>query len=152
THRIFGTDPASFAPTHAGFLQLVHDDDRAAVDGAFVQSLGLTTPQQIEHRIVRADGSICHLEERWRVFRDEAGVPRRSLGPGQDHSERKLPEQPLRRSQALVDMAGRMAKLGAWSIALPALTAHWSDEAAALHGEAPGFHPTMPPALAYFGD
>ncbi|HSJ42728.1 MAG TPA: PAS domain-containing protein, partial [Xanthobacteraceae bacterium] len=56
THRIFETTPGHFHPTHANFLRLVHPEDRAAVDEAFVRSGDQCSSGAIEHRLLMSDG------------------------------------------------------------------------------------------------
>ncbi|MDX2263251.1 MAG: PAS domain S-box protein [Gemmatimonadales bacterium] len=96
SYRIFGQDPAHFQPTHSRFLELVHPEDREAVDRAFRESLDLAAPQRIEHRVVMPDGSIKFVEERWQVVRDEQGQPHRVIGTCQDTTDRKQAEELLR--------------------------------------------------------
>ena len=93
THRIFETDPATFPPTHAAFLERVHPDDRVAVDQAFRQSFGARKIQVIEHRLLMPDGRIKYIDERWRVMRDENDRPVRATGTCQDITVRKQAEQ-----------------------------------------------------------
>lgn len=93
THRIFGTDPASFAPTHAAFLEKVHPADRAIVDEAFRQSFASRKAGVVEHRLLMPDGRIKFIEERWQVARDEADQPLRATGTCQDITVRKQAEQ-----------------------------------------------------------
>jgi PAS domain S-box-containing protein len=95
THRIFGTLPAEFAPTHREFLARVHPDDRAAVQAAFSTSLEAGAEYAIEHRIVLADGAVKTVEERWRASVDGEGRATRVLGTCQDVSERKAAAQVL---------------------------------------------------------
>lgn len=101
THRIFGTDPDVFAPTHAGFLSLVHPEDRAAVDEAFVRSLETSAPQEIEHRVVVDGAHSTHVKERWQVFLDDQGRAVRAVGTCQDISAQKAAEADRLRNQRL---------------------------------------------------
>ncbi|MCE9532183.1 MAG: PAS domain S-box protein [Planctomycetes bacterium] len=96
TYRIFEQAQDKFRPTHPRFLQLVHPEDRGAVDRAFQDSLQLHTPQTIEHRIVMPDGRIKFVEENWQVSLDQQGKPVRVTGTCQDITERKLAEEALR--------------------------------------------------------
>ena len=88
THRIFETSPGAFRPTHAAFLELVHPDDRAAVDAAFVRSLGQPGAQSIEHRLLMPDGRIKFVEERSQTFSDDQSRSVRATGACQDVTER----------------------------------------------------------------
>jgi len=71
-------------------------------------------------------------------------------------TEKKLREQTLAhqraadqlsRSEALLRVAGRMARLGGWTVEVPALTVHWSDEVCAIHEVPPGTVPTLEQAI-----
>ena len=97
THRIFETGDA-FQPTHRHFLELVHPDDRSAVDAAFKRSIGDTGACAMEHRILLPDGRVKYVQERWRTFSDAAGQPLRAVGTSQDITERKASEAALRDS------------------------------------------------------
>ena len=99
THRIFETDPSRFHPTRPDFVKLVHPDDRAKVDAAFEASLEKNTASTMEYRTVLADGRVKVLEERWKVFHDERGMPVRLVGTCQDITERKQVEEELRRAK-----------------------------------------------------
>lgn len=101
SHVIFGTDPTTFTPNHPGFLDLVHPDDRTAVDMAFVASVSAPGEHVIEHRIVRPDGRERQVEERWRVYFDADGKPSRAVGTCQDITERRRLEQQMFRAQRL---------------------------------------------------
>lgn len=101
THRIFGTDPTTFKPTHELFLELVHPADRAAVGETFSASLSDTQPRSIEHRIRLSDGRVKVVEERWNVVAGDTGKPLLAVGTCQDITERKRLEQQYLRAQRL---------------------------------------------------
>lgn len=112
TFRIFGVDPAQYAPTHESFLSFVHPDDRAMVDEAFRKSFATRDICTIEHRVVAGDGSVKIVEERWQTFVDETGQPSRAAGTCQDLTERRrLETQHLRaqRLESLGTLAGGIA-------------------------------------------
>ena len=90
THRIFETSPATFHPTHQGFLDLVHPDDRAAVDAAFVRSIRELGTRGIEHRVLMPDGRIKFVEERWLIVFGEDARPARAIGTCRDITDWKL--------------------------------------------------------------
>jgi PAS domain S-box-containing protein len=265
TYRIFGVDPASFNPTYQSFLDLVHPDDRAAMDEAFQKSLKQRRFQVAEHRVTGGDGRIKFVEERWRVIFDEKRRPLRAVGTCQDITERKLAQEerdrlfnlsldllcvagfdgwlqqvspawtrclgwtaqeltgrpmldfvhpddraltlnvrekihlglpargfenryrgkdgayrwlawnvhPLpetkqvfavgrditelkqaeeasRRSQALLAMATRVSRLGAWQVELPGRQLTWSEELGAIHETPPGFTPTFAEVIRFY--
>ncbi len=88
-YRIFGLLPQSFAASYEAFLACVHPDDRAAVDAAYSRSVQeRRDTYEIEHRVVRPDGTIRHVLERCQHLRDAAGVTIASHGMVQDITER----------------------------------------------------------------
>ena len=102
THHIFETDPDTFKPTHQGFLEFVHPDDRAPVHDAFKRSWGKHDPFSIEHRIVLARGNVKVVEERWATICDSSGKPARAVGTCQDITVRKLGETALGKAMRMM--------------------------------------------------
>lgn len=97
-YRMFGLGPQEFDATYETFLDIVHPDDRAAVDAAYAGSLrqGCET-YEIEHRIVRPkSGEVRVVYEKCRHIRDGSGRIVRSVGMVQDITERKRVERALR--------------------------------------------------------
>jgi len=84
-----------FTPSYDAFLALVHPDDRAAVDHAYLSSVENKTPYEIEHRLLMPDGRIKWVTEIGRTEYGADGTPVRSIGTVQDISERKQAEKAL---------------------------------------------------------
>jgi PAS domain S-box-containing protein len=61
-YEIAGQNPATFRPTVASWLELVHPDDRERVRVIAESESRTRASPSVEHRIVRPDGSICHVE------------------------------------------------------------------------------------------
>jgi len=108
THRVCGTDPGQFEPSIDGFLSLVHPLDRNSLLHGFQASLEEGTPYDLEHRIVRPDGSVRWVREQAEVIRDAAGTPVRMVGTIQDVTERLQLERQLVQSQKM-EAVGRLA-------------------------------------------
>lgn len=91
TYRIFGLVPRDFTATYKAFLDLVHPEDRAAVDGAYTASLREErSGYQMEHRIFKKDtGEIRYVQERCVHERDSEGRILRSVGMVFDITEEK---------------------------------------------------------------
>ncbi len=102
TYRIFGRPPQGLDTGIPGFLSYVHPEDRGQVESAVDTALRSGAGYLIEHRIVRPDGGVCHVQERGKVELDASGTPRRLLGTVQDITERKLAEDRVRESEARV--------------------------------------------------
>lgn len=95
THRIFETSPEHYTPTHQGFLECIHPEDRDAVDKAFLRSLEQPGSFENDYRILMPDGRIKYVEERWRTYFDELNKATRASGTCQDITARKLTENAL---------------------------------------------------------
>jgi len=150
THRIFETDPATFQPTHARFLELVHPDDRAAVEAAFVAPMVARELSSIEHRVILAGGRTKIVEERWQTLLDERGQPVRALGTCHDITDRKQADEALRRSRDLLRIASNAARLGGWMLELPAWKFSLSEELLAIHDLPESAEPTQEELVALY--
>ena len=150
TFRIFEVDPNEFSPTHELFLALIHPDDRAAVDNAFRVSLGLSDVCTIEHRIVTPRGKLKFVVERWHTAVDSDGKPVHAVGTCQDCTELKLAQLKAEEATNLLRVAGRTARLGGWVSDLEKGQLQWSSVTAEIHGELPGFSPSLEGGLRYF--
>lgn len=91
-YRIFGLKPQEFKATYEAFLEVVHPEDRPAVDAAYTGSLREGKDDyEIEHRIIRkSTGEIRYLHEKCEHIRDHSGKIIRSVGMTHDITEQKL--------------------------------------------------------------
>src|SRR5262252_448760 len=108
THRIFGVPPGQFEGTSEGFFELVHADDRDAVRAAGAESIERDRSFDIEHRIVRPDGTVRWVQECGSLLRDAKGNALRMIGTVQDVTERRQLEDQLRQAQKM-EAIGRLA-------------------------------------------
>lgn len=84
--------------TFQDFYDRIHPDDRDAVAEATLGALRSGSGYEIDHRIVRPDGSVRWINHRGRVYRDDAGALVRLAGTWQDITERRETEDALRES------------------------------------------------------
>ncbi|MEG4071752.1 PAS domain S-box protein [Microcoleus sp. Pol14C2] len=79
----------------------VHPDDRVTVAQAVNAYLeGLTEIYEVEHRMVRKDGSTCWILARGSAIRSASGKAFRLTGTDTDITDRKLTEEKLQNSEA----------------------------------------------------
>ena len=94
--RIFGREPGGGAVDYAVYLSCLHPDDRhalaAAIDGAIAGQ-----PFELEHRIVRPDGSVRRVLGSGGRLSGGDGRPDRLVGTAQDVTERREADDARRR-------------------------------------------------------
>ncbi|MEI7938735.1 MAG: PAS domain-containing protein [Verrucomicrobiota bacterium] len=113
--RIYGLNPAGPSPDYQVMLRHhIHPDDAAQLDETFRQCLQDRAVFELEHRIVRPDGSVRVLQELARPFLDDHGRLVKYVGATLDITERKRAEAALRETEAQFrTMADSMSQL-AW--------------------------------------
>lgn len=99
-YRIVGLEPGSEPTGYDGYLSLVHPDDRAMVEEAHVRTIATGEHYNIDHRIIRPDGVIRHVNEQGEVTFDDNGNPVRISGTVLDITDRKAAEEALAESMA----------------------------------------------------
>jgi signal transduction histidine kinase len=93
----------------AVWLDRVHPDDRAALITTLLTAASDdSVPVELDHRIVRSDGTVGWLAVRALLERDGSGRPIRLIGWLSDVSRARHVEAELRKTQALADV-GRVA-------------------------------------------
>lgn len=108
TRRIFGCEAGGFDGRNQGFFDRIHPDDLAAVRAAAAAARAGEKPYEIEHRIVRPDGTVRWVYQRAEVERAADGRPLRMVGVVQDITERKQLEARLLQSQKM-EAVGQLA-------------------------------------------
>jgi len=105
-YRIFGVEPGQFEATYEAFLSFVHPDDRERVRDAVDAALDGTAPYDLEHRVVRPDGTVRTVRERAEVVRDDDGEAVAMNGTVQDVTERVERRRDLQAFREAVEHAG----------------------------------------------
>jgi PAS domain S-box-containing protein len=136
TYRIFEADPATYVPSHSGFLDFVHPEDRVAVDDAFRKSLSAKETRSVDHRILLPSGRIKYVTETWRTVTGGDGLMR-AIGTCQDISERQLSNEMLRESEARLERAQEITGIGSWEIDVQRAHLVLSKQMYIIHGLAP---------------
>jgi|GEM_PF-363863 len=95
-YRIFGLKKEEWGGNEAAFMEAVHPEDRPRVRRAIDESLQPGGPSyDLEHRILRPDGTVRIVHQRGEVAFDTAGRPLRMVGVIHDITERREAENLL---------------------------------------------------------
>ncbi len=130
----FGDDaPASMA----ALMNLIHPDDRAAVDAALRTHLADEAPYAIEFRLQGKNGDYRWIQSRGKAQRDETGKPTRMLGTLTDITDRKLSEASLQESHANLGRAEATALLGHFRYVKATNEYTWSEGLYRILGKSP---------------
>jgi len=114
---------------------ILHPDDRTRVVADWHTAVKNGQAMESEARVRRADGEYCWWFIRNVPLRDETGKLVRWYGTAIDIEDRKLAEQALRRSEAYLAEAHRLAKTGSWAYSPAAEKCiYWSDEMLRIFG------------------
>ncbi len=112
-YRIFGLAPQEVEATYEMFLQIVHPNDRMAVEQAVAWALEHHKPYKLHHRIVRPNGEERIVHEQGEVYYDAQDNPIRMIGVVQDVTERMRAEEEVRQFNITLEqrVAERTAEL-----------------------------------------
>jgi PAS domain S-box-containing protein len=110
---------------------------------------GQSTSLYVTTRL-RKDGGRIDVSLTVSPVRDAAGRVTGASKIARDITERKQIADQLERNEFLLRIAGRMTRMGGWSVELPEGRVLWSDEVVAIHDEAPGISPTVEEAINYY--
>ncbi|MGH1461781.1 MAG: PAS domain S-box protein [Neptuniibacter sp.] len=99
--QIFGLAQESCQPTYSALLQMVHPEDRSALEKAVESALVNKSPYSIEHRIVLPDGAVKIVKEQGEVITDNHGEAVRMIGTVHDITTAKKAEEVLKSSETM---------------------------------------------------
>lgn len=105
TCAFLGINPATFSGTEAELLAVVHPDDRQKIKTALARTVEQHAPYDMEHRVVRPDGSIRHIAARAHLFLDDGDQQLKVTGVCWDITDRKRAEEELRDAKAVLQAA-----------------------------------------------
>ena len=102
--RILGYDPEKPLPLYANFFDLLPLADRPKLREAVEEAIANGTPYEVEHGIIRPDGSVCHIISRGEALHDEQAKVIKLVGTITDISDRKQLEQEINYSRNLREL------------------------------------------------
>ncbi|MBH0195605.1 MAG: PAS domain S-box protein, partial [Nitrospira sp.] len=105
------------------WLEAIHEDDRVWVQHEFYTKIS-TGQYDVKYRVVRPDGTIRWIRDHGRPL----GIGNLVAGVAEDITERAQAEEALRRSEATLKEAQRIAHIGSWVLDIVTNRLTWSDE------------------------
>ncbi|HEY9810365.1 MAG TPA: PAS domain S-box protein [Halomicronema sp.] len=100
--RIVGITPGEIMPSFVDFLERVHPEDVKSVKKSLKRVMSEGKPYEFDQRIVRPDGEVRYLAAKGQPIFDQKGKVVKLFGTILDITERKLVEENLRTSEALL--------------------------------------------------
>ncbi|MCU4177797.1 PAS domain S-box protein [Carboxylicivirga sp. N1Y90] len=95
-YRIYGLDPKGPSPEYNEMLEkYIHPDDAKLLNDTFISAMQSLGTYELEHRIVRPDGSVRWVHDKAHPYFDEKGNLLRYVGATLDITERKLLQEEL---------------------------------------------------------
>ena len=125
-YAIWGVTPGT--EDLAQWLQAVHPEDVGWVSAAWWQAGAAGGDLNLEYRIEHPQRGTRWLAVRGRALRDETGRAVRISGLSLDITDRKLAEEALRDSQADLNRAQAVGRIGSWRLDVRRNELTWSAE------------------------
>jgi PAS domain S-box-containing protein len=140
-YKIFHTtveEAGGYAMSFAEYARrFVHPDDASDVREEIrkdVETTGTSCSRQLEHRVLRADGTTGHMSVRFFVVRDADGRAVWVYGVNQDTTELKRAEEALRQSEERFKLAMDASRDGIWDDDVNSDEVYYSPSFAAMLG------------------
>jgi PAS domain S-box-containing protein len=146
---MFGWPPVAGDLSLQMFFDAVLPDDHALVRAALKRVVADPAIHSVEFRILRSDGSLRWIASTGRGEYDAAGRAVRMFGVCLDITERKRADEEIKRREAQLAEAQRIAHLGSYEWDIASNTVHRSEELLRIFGtSADHFEPTFEGYLA----
>ena len=146
---LLGVD-GDWMPDLDRWMARVHPDDRDKAHAVFEVGMpaGLSEGQS-EYRIVRPDGTVRYVDERFAVHRDGSGNALRVLGTNLDITHIREAESQRAALVNRLQLATQTAGMGVWERNLAAGTEVWDAQMHSIYGTSPSSVPSRQLWLAH---
>ncbi|MBB3169606.1 sensor histidine kinase [Simiduia aestuariiviva] len=112
--RLLGYENLAFKPSRDKFYELLHPDDRDAHQRALMSHLDDGSEYDIEHRLLKKNGSYSWFRSTGNAILNESGQPIRMLGIIEIIDQRKEFEAEKQSAQERFQLAIAGASVGVW--------------------------------------
>ncbi|WP_055687935.1 PAS domain S-box protein [Loktanella sp. 5RATIMAR09] len=147
--RIHG-EPDGFSPTVDSGIAYYVPEHRERVTALFQACRDHGTPWSETFQIITAQGRKLWVRTTGEAEYDTAGDIIFVQGAIQDISELVTVRERAEEAERLLEIAGRVVKLGGWRVDLQSDEVTWTDGTAAIHELPPGTAPTLKGGIDYF--
>lgn len=127
-YRLLGYQVGSVEPSAEARWQVVHPNDHQHIEKMIAAMLADRREFNVEYRVIWPDESIHWLSDRGRGIYDEQGELIRIVGTSVDITQKKKDEEALKISEANLNNAQRIARMGNWEFDLATEKINWSEE------------------------
>ncbi len=125
TFRIFGLHKETDNPDYDMFINCIHTNDRKRVTQAIELAKKNGHTYEVEHRLIRPDGEIRHVQEVGRVYRNNEGQATRMIGVVQDITERVKAEESLRQEKEATEALNQILQLTQKALGKTGISEFW---------------------------
>jgi signal transduction histidine kinase len=108
-HELYAQSPQAFRPTMDTWLGLIHPDDRQSAQDAITAAMRDHSQLRSQYRVVRPDGSVCHIASLAAVVTDSIDASPRLVGIDLDITDRVEADERERNLQQQLRDASRQA-------------------------------------------
>ncbi|WP_410469412.1 PAS domain-containing protein, partial [Bradyrhizobium sp.] len=126
--------PHPLAPSHRWLAKYIHPDDQAQMMAAIARAIEAKSIFELEHRIIRADGTLGWAHSRAIPMLDGSGDIVEWFGTAREITEQKQAEHELRKSEERLRSAVEVGRLGLWDWNVTTGEVYWSDEHFRMEG------------------
>ncbi len=113
-YALYGLNPDNFRNTYQAWLNAIHPEDRERTEHTIWNAQKVQDEFRTQFRIVWPDGTVRHIEDVGRFFRDEKSELTRVVGVNMDITDRVLFEEEMAEKESRWLVALESHDMGVW--------------------------------------